>query len=215
MTEDEIRKAVEALETRHEKPSVRAVRTELGNRGSHTDIGAVLRKIFEQRERLNVARHEMPQVIQDKAKLLAMDCWEAAQDLAGRGVEDARYGAEQRVARAEEQADEIMRHADQAEAQVLAITAIVEEKNSTIARLNQSEHDAIRRASGADLQVAILEAELRVSKDDAERRGKELQRLYRILDMMPMIYRPGNDDKTPTHGRKGKRGGNTAAKSEL
>lgn len=183
MTEDDIRKAVESLEARNEKPSVRAVRTELGNRGSHTDIGAVLRKILEERERLNVAHHEIPRVILDKAKLLAVDFWDAAQDLANRAVEDARHGAEQRIARADEQADEIMRHADQVEGQILATTAIVEEKNATIARLTQSEHNAVRRASDAELQAAILQAELRVEKADAVRRGKELQRLYRILDV--------------------------------
>jgi len=73
MNEKNIKEAIELLEARGEKPSVRAVRSELGGKGSHTDIAAAVRKIMQERSRLKSVESEIPASLQDKISLMTLD----------------------------------------------------------------------------------------------------------------------------------------------
>ncbi|HZQ14157.1 MAG TPA: DNA-binding protein [Pseudolabrys sp.] len=175
MTEEEVRKAVEELLAKGEKPSVRKVRTALGERGSHTDLSAILRKVLEQRDRLNTARSEMPQEVRDRLDLLAADFWQAAQQKANQAVEDAERGAATRVATAEDQTREMAEHAD-------LLEATVKETDKLISLLKQSEEKANKRAKDAESKAATLQAKLRVANENSKKRDAEFDELYRRLD---------------------------------
>lgn len=177
MTEEEVSKVVEELLAKGETPSVRKVRTALGERGSHTDLSAILRRILEQRDRLKTARIQMPQEVRDRLDLLAADFWQVAQQKANQAVEDAERGAAARVTTAEDQAREMAEHAD-------LLEATVKEKDKLISLLKQSEEKANKRANDAESKATTLQAKLRAANENSKKRNAEFDELYRRLDAL-------------------------------
>lgn len=173
---ENVRKAMEGLEAEGKKPSMRAVRERVGV-GSFTDIGEAMRRIKEDRDRLNTVRTELPQVLQDKAGLLTLDLWTAAQEMANRAIEDVRRGCEMRVTTAENQASESLREIDEADARIRDLT-------QRLAGLEKSERSASERAEAAEARVGALEAEIRVMHDHAKHRERELELAHRSVDRM-------------------------------
>lgn len=173
MLEDEIRKVVADMLAAEKKPSVRTVREAVG-RGSHTDIGDVLRRIQEEQERVKFAQREAPTALQDQATMLVGDLWRTAQEIANRAAEDIRAGCERRVAEALAQAKELMLAADESDAIIAGLKVKLEEVLSShersASKLEASQH-----------KVISLEAEIRGLNQVAERREKELERAFRVL----------------------------------
>lgn len=168
---DKVRKAMEALEARNIKPSVRKVREELGNKGGFTEIGEAIREIKAEREALNAVRNDLPRALQDKAGILAIDLWRACQEISNREIEDIRKGCELRVAAAENQAEEALRDIDDAEARIRDL----EQKH---AELEKVERIATERAEVAQTRVGSLEAEIRAMQEHAKQRERELEHAY-------------------------------------
>jgi hypothetical protein len=180
---EEVQKAIEDMEARGINPSVRAVRTAIGG-GSHTDVGEAIRKVNKKRDLLNTVRNELPQALQEKASILSLDFWLAAQELANRVVEDVRRGCEMRVANAEGQANESLREIDDAEARIRELVEKLKEKDTAYAGLENSKQTATQRAEEAEARVGKLEAEIRARDDYATRRDRELELAYSSINRM-------------------------------
>jgi hypothetical protein len=204
---EEVRKAIEGMEARGINPSVRAVRTAIGG-GSHTDVGEAIRKVNEKRDLLNTVRNELPQALQEKASILSLDFWLAAQELANRVVEDVRRGCEMRVANAESQANESLREIDDAEARIRELVEKLKEKDTAYAGLENSKQATTERAEGAEARVATLEAEIRARDDYATRRDRELELAYSSINRMAAAMggatkaKPGDTKTEPAETAK-------------
>src|ERR1700738_345495 len=189
MLEDEIRKAVAEMLAAGDKPSVRSVREAVG-RGSHTDIGDVLRRIQEEQHRLKFALKELPGVLQSQATVLAGDLWKSAQEIANRLADDVRHGCEIRVAEATAQAQEMTVVVDRAEATISDLKA----------RLEKSEADHARVTAEAEesrLKVISLEAEYRSLNQLADRREQELERTFSALNAAAKVMGVAKVDAEP------------------
>lgn len=173
---DKVRKAMEALEARNIKPSVRKVRDEMGG-GGHTEIGEAMRVIMAEREALNAVRNELPRLLQDKAGLLALELWTAAQEISRREIEDVRRGCDMRVAAAVNQAEEALRDIDDAEGQIRDL----EQKLAIVEKIERAATD---RAESAEARVGSLEAEVRAMQEHAKQRERELERAYQGVNRM-------------------------------
>lgn len=180
---EDVRAAMEALEERGEKASVRKVRDQMGG-GSLGDVGEAIREVQRQRDRLNTIRSELPQSLQDGASELAMNLWTAAQELASRTVEDLRRGCEQRVATAEKQASEALNDLDAAERRVGTLSRELDTKQNEYTALESARLGIVERANASEARVAALEAEIRVMSSHAKDRERELEKAYRGIDRM-------------------------------
>jgi hypothetical protein len=180
---EKVKEAIEKMEAAGIKVSVRAVREAIGG-GSHSDVGEAVRAVYAERELLKTVRDELPQALQDKASIISMDFWIAAQELANRAVEDVRRGCEVRVGNAEGQANESLREIDNAEAQIRELFEQLKEKDAAYNALTDLKRAVTERAEGAEARVGALEAEVRVRDDHAKRRDRELELAYGSINQM-------------------------------
>lgn len=180
---EDVLAAMEALEERGEKVSVRNVRDQIGG-GSHGDIGDAIREIQKRRDRLNTIRSELPLSMKDSASELAMNLWTAAQELASRTVEDLRRGCEQRVEAAEKQASEALNDVDAAELRIDSLSHELDAKQRECVDLESTKLAVAERANAAEARLAALEAEIRVMSSHAKERERELEKAYRGIDRM-------------------------------
>ncbi len=206
---DRVREAMKDLESRGSAPSVREVRKLIGG-GSMTDVGAAVRKVKEERDALNTVRTDLPQALQDKLSILSLDYWKAAQELANSAIEDIRQGAGARIAAAENQAREMLHEVDDAERRLDDLT---KEADRVRTDLEQAHKRAVTRAEKAESRVASLEAELKVSRDHAKSRDKELEWAYASLERMTAALTGAREEKSsaPKHPRNGADKSETAA----
>lgn len=179
MTLDKVRNAMEALEARNVAPSVRKVRDEMGG-GGFTEIGEAIREIKAEREALRAVRTDLPRALQDKAGILALDLWTAAQEIANREIADVRQACDARVAAAASQTEEALQEIDQAE---LCVHQLVHK----LATLETAERAASLRAETAEARVGSLEAEVRVMQELNKQRERELDRAYQGVNRMAEV----------------------------
>jgi chromosome segregation ATPase len=180
---EDVLAAMEALEARSEKVSVRKVRDQMGG-GSLGDVGEAIREVQKRRDRLNTIRSGLPQSLQDSASELAMNLWRAAQDLANQTVDDLRRGCEQRVATAERQASEALDDVDAAERRIGDLSGELDANRRECADLKTAKMSVEEREIAAAARLAALEAEIRVMSNHAKERERELEKAYRGIDRM-------------------------------
>lgn len=173
---EKVRKAMEALEARNVTPSVRKVRDEMGG-GGFTEIGEAMREIKAERDALHAVRTDLPRALQDRAGLLALDLWKAAQEIATREIEDVRQACGSRIAAAESQAEESLHEVDGAEARIRDLV-------QKLAALEKAERAASLRAETAEAAVGSLAAEVRVMQEHNKQRERELERAYQGVNRM-------------------------------
>lgn len=201
---DRVREAMKDLESRGNVPSVREVRKLIGG-GSMTDVGAAIRKVKEERDALNTVRTDLPQALQDKLSILSLDYWKAAQELANSAIEDVRQGAGARIAAAENQASEMLHEVDDAERRLVDLTKSLADADQVRIDLEQAHKEGVARAEKAEVRVAALEAELKVSRDHARSRDKEMERAYASLERMTAALAGTRKEKStaPKHPPNG------------
>jgi chromosome segregation ATPase len=180
---DKVREEMEALEAKGIAPSVRAVRKHIGG-GSFTDVGEAIRKVQGERDLLNSVRTDLPQALKDKATILSLDFWLASQELANRAIEDVRQGCEARVAAAESQARETLSEVDDAERKIDDLSKKLAEASRARTDLEKSQKEIAGRADKAEARVAAIEAEMKVMRDHAKSREKEMEKAYAGLERM-------------------------------
>jgi hypothetical protein len=183
MLEDDVRKAFEEIQLSGKKPSVRLLRDAVG-RGSFTDIGEILRKINEERDRENMAHRDLPPSLQAKCSVYALDLWLESQELANSAVEDIRRGCELRVTQASKQVDELLRDADKTEAVISELTEKLNERDAALLKLTKSNQETVGRLASAELELKSLDAQLLAIKDHARQRDEELQLAYGSVNSM-------------------------------
>lgn len=186
MLEDEIRKVAAEMIEAGKKPSVRSVREAVG-RGSHTDIGDILRRIQEEQDRLKFALKEVPNVLQSQATILVAELWKAAQEISNRSVEDVRHGCEIRLAEATAQAKELATLLDQAETTIFDLKAELENSSAHVGRILAEAHEA-------QLKIVSLEGEVRSLTQVANRREQELERAISAFDAATKAIADTNAD---------------------
>lgn len=192
---DKVRQAMEDLEARGINASVRRVRDEIGG-GSPGDVAEAIRKVKEERAALNSVRTDLPEVLQSKLSILALDFWKASQEVANRAIEDARQGCAVRTAAAEAQASEAFCELDDAERRIADISAKLDEEHRRRADCETSARAASDRATAAEARVAAAEAEIRAMRDTANRRERELEKAYAGLQSMTAVWAGAQKAKT-------------------
>jgi chromosome segregation ATPase len=192
---DKVRQAMKDLEARGINATVRAVRVEIGG-GSPGDVAEAVRNVKEERAARNTVRTELPEVLQDRLSLLALDFWKASQEVANRAIDDVRQGCASKVATAEDQASEAFCELDNAERRIADMSAKLDEENRRRADCEKSAQAASDRATAAEARVAVLEAEIRVMRDNANRRERELEKAYAGLRDMTAVWAGAQKAKT-------------------
>lgn len=187
---EKVRNAMEALEERNIAPSVRKVRDEMGG-GGFTEIGEAMREIKAEREALRAVKTDLPRALKDKAGILALDLWTAAQEIANREVADVRQACDMRVAAAASQADEALEEIDQAEHRIHELVR-------KVATLEAAERAASLRAETAEARVGSLEAEVRVMQEFNKQRERELDRAYQGVNRMAELLGTKHKAKAKT-----------------
>lgn len=183
---DKVRAAMESLEARGINPSVRRVRDEIGG-GSMTDVAEAVRIVKEERAALNSVRTELPEALQGKLSVLAIDFWKASQEAANRAIDDVRQGCAVRVAAAEAHASEALIELDDAERRIAEVSDKLREESRHRADLEKDTKAALDRAAAAEASVLAMEAEIRVMRETADRRERELERAYAGLQSMTAV----------------------------
>jgi chromosome segregation ATPase len=184
---NKVRQAMEDLEARGINASVRRVRDEIGG-GSPGDVAEAIRNVKEERAARNSVRTELPEVLQSKLSVLALDFWKASQEAANRAIDDARQGCAVRIAAAEAQASEAFCELDDAERRIADMSTKLDEENRRRADCEKSAQAASDRAAAAEARVAPVEAEIRVMRDTANRRERELEKAYAGLQSMTAVW---------------------------
>lgn len=196
---EKVRNAMEALEARNIRPSVRKVRDEMGG-GGYTEIGEAMREIKAERETLRAVRTDLPRALQDKVGILALDLWTAAQEIANREVADVRQTCDVRVAAATSQAEEALQEIDQAEHRIRELV-------HRVATLETAERAASLRAETAEARVGSLEAEVRVMHELNKQRERELDRAYQGVNRMVEALGTKHKSKAKAKAAKSDGGG--------
>lgn len=184
---DKVRAAMESLEARGINPSVRLVRDEIGG-GSMSDVAEAVRIVKEERAALNSVRTELPEALQGKLSVLALDFWKASQEAANRAIDDVRQGCAVRVAAAEAHASEALTELDDAERRIAEVSDKLREESRHRADLEEDAKAALDRAAAAEASVLAMEAEIRVMRETADRRERELERAYAGLQSMTAVW---------------------------
>jgi hypothetical protein len=202
---EKVKQAIEEMEADNKEVSVRKVRDAIGG-GSLTDVGKAVREVYAERDLLKTVRNELPQALQDKASIISMDFWIAAQELSNRMVEDVRRGCEVRVVYAEDQANKSLLEIDNAEARIRGLVEQLKEKDTSYNVLTDLKQAATERAERAEARVGTLEAEVRVRDDHAHRRDRELDLAYGSINRMAAVMEvPRKTEASgaakPTNGR--------------
>ena len=153
MTQAEIFEAADRIAARGERPTLDAVRAELGG-GSFRDISAGMRKWRSRRKRADAEAGAPPGPVAEQAALLARQLWAAALQEASERQSAERAAAEKRQAEALAQAE-----AERDEAASLAdrLAASLEEARARCAQL-EADLDAAHR------ETARREGELREAR---------------------------------------------------
>lgn len=114
----EIGEAIGRLVARGEVVSVRRIRKELGESGSHEQILPVLAAWREAQRAQNTLSSPIPVVLTESALAFVSQCWGLAERKASDEAKDARRGADQRVASLESQVAELTIALDESEHEV-------------------------------------------------------------------------------------------------
>ncbi|MDT8878190.1 DNA-binding protein [Halomonas saccharevitans] len=155
---EDVQRAIDALLSKGEAPSVHKVREVLGT-GSFTTISEHLREWRTQREenRDQPPPHGMPPALQELAEAL----WEKAQAAANEALAHYRQEADGRVETARQEAGEASRRAEDAEQRESALSAHLA---STEQRLTEQSGELARREAERD---TLAEREAKLSRQQA------------------------------------------------
>ena len=194
LQKEQIRQAAETLVERGEKPTIRAVRQELG-RGSEATIGPVLRAWRKEREAEDSLVSEVPEPpseVQDQTEKLMRAIWKSARETAWSEVESREKAAKQAVDDAEDQlrqTEEVLRDVQRERDELAERVEILErERDEQAQRAEAAEKQAaeqVRRAEMAEQRVADRDgriADLQEQRDQlAERANAAEQRLDVVI----------------------------------